>query len=86
MYIYTIEEKCTGCNKCIHTCPVLNANSAYIKDGNNKVHVNKDACIMCGKCLSECDHEGRVYEDDTEKFIADLKKRYFNFCASCSSC
>ncbi len=74
MYIYTIEDKCTGCNKCIHTCPVLNANSAYIKDGNNKIHVNNDACITCGKCLSECDHGAREYEDDTEKFFADLKK------------
>ena len=74
MYIYTIEEKCTGCNKCIHTCPILNANSAYIKDGNNKVHVNDDACITCGKCLTECDHGAREYEDDTEKFFSDLSK------------
>ncbi len=73
MHIFTIEEKCTGCNKCIHACPVLNANSAYIKDGNNKVHVNKEACITCGKCLSECDHGARDYEDDTEKFFKDLK-------------
>ncbi len=74
MYIYTIEDKCTGCNKCIHTCPVMNANSAYIKDGNNKVHVNSDACITCGECLIECDHGAREYEDDTIEFFSDLKK------------
>src|SRR5690349_9835120 len=73
MYVHTSEEKCKGCNKCIHTCPVLNANSAYLKDGNNKVQVNNEACITCGKCLNECDHEARDYEDDLDKFFQDLK-------------
>lgn len=73
MNIYTIKEKCTGCNKCIHVCPVTIANNAYLEDGNNKVHVNKDACITCGKCLTECDHGARDFEDDTERFLQDLK-------------
>lgn len=74
MFVHTIEEKCTGCNKCIHTCPVPNANEAYLKDGVNKIHVNKEACITCGKCLLECDHEARAFEDDTDRFFQDLKK------------
>ncbi len=74
MFVYTIEEKCKGCNKCIHACPVFNANFAYYKDEKNKVQVNEEACITCGKCLNECDHGARDYEDDTGRFFEDLKK------------
>lgn len=73
MLIHTIEEKCEGCNKCIHTCPVPTANYAYQKDGKNKVKVDEKKCITCGKCLRECDHIARDYEDDTDIFFRDLE-------------
>lgn len=72
--IITSEQKCRGCNKCIGVCPVKYANVAYSVDGENKVKVNADACIHCGKCLEACDHEARDYADDTERLFADLKK------------
>ncbi|MCX7921344.1 MAG: methyl-accepting chemotaxis protein [Clostridia bacterium] len=70
--IHTIEEKCTGCNKCIYCCPVKGANTSYIKNGDSKTIVNEQMCIMCGKCLDVCDHNARYYVDDTESFLKAL--------------
>ncbi|MDP4093582.1 MAG: [Fe-Fe] hydrogenase large subunit C-terminal domain-containing protein [Bacillota bacterium] len=70
----TIEENCVGCNKCILSCPVDDANISYVIGNINKVHINAERCIMCGKCLDICDHNARDFKDDTESFIEDLKK------------
>jgi ferredoxin len=67
--IYTIEEKCEGCNKCIFSCPVKDANIAYIKNGKNKIQVDQEKCILCGKCIEICDHDARDYKDDTVRFM-----------------
>ncbi len=63
------NDKCVGCNKCIRTCPVLTANVAR----NGKIDVDEDMCIQCGACFDHCRHEARDYDDDTQKFLADLK-------------
>ena len=71
--IYTIEEKCTGCNKCISICPVDCANQVYrAYDDTRKGVVEHEYCIACGACLSVCDHQARGYLDDTERFFRDL--------------
>ena len=72
-FIYTIEEKCTGCNKCINACPVDCANQVYRSyDGGLKVEVDPEYCISCGACIAACDHQARDYLDDTEQFFLDL--------------
>lgn len=72
--IITKEEDCRGCNKCIGACPVKFANEAYKDDqGDNKIRVNSQLCIHCGKCIEVCDHSARDYRDDTEEFIQALK-------------
>lgn len=72
--MYILEEKCTGCNKCISVCPVHEANIAYFDENNqNKVKVNQEQCINCGSCMKACTHGARVYDDDTERFFRDLK-------------
>ncbi len=71
--IFTIEENCIGCNKCIYECPIVDANVSYIKEGHSKTHVDGQKCIMCGKCIELCDHGARDYKDDTECFMNDLK-------------
>lgn len=63
------NEKCVGCNKCIRSCPVLTANVA----GNGKINVDEAMCIQCGACFDNCHHGARDFEDDTEKFLNDLK-------------
>lgn len=63
------NDKCTGCNKCIRTCPVLLANDASVREF---VSVDPDKCIACGACFDACTHDARDYVDDTERFFADL--------------
>ncbi|AWZ48904.1 transcriptional regulator [Clostridiaceae bacterium 14S0207] len=72
--IFTNEENCVGCNQCIRFCPVLDANKAYVKDGMNKVKINIDKCIHCGKCIDVCEHKARNYRDDIECFFEKLDK------------
>ncbi len=67
-------DKCVGCNRCIRTCPVDEANIAYVEDGATKVRIDNDKCIACGACLTACHHDSRAYLDDTERFFADLER------------
>ena len=64
------QNKCTGCNACIRSCPVPNANRY---DGN-VVHINNDECIQCGECIKGCTHGARDYVDDIEIFMQEIKK------------
>ena len=63
-------DKCIGCNACIRTCPVPNANRY---DGN-VVHINNAECIQCGECIKGCTHGARDYVDDIEEFLEEIKK------------
>jgi iron only hydrogenase large subunit-like protein/urease beta subunit len=76
-------DKCVGCNRCIRTCPVEEANIAYIEEGKTKVKVDNSKCIACGACLLVCRHGSRSFVDDTERFFADLARgeRISIFCA-----
>lgn len=38
------------------------------------IHVDGDACIECGACMDVCHHKARGYRDDTEEFLAALKR------------
>lgn len=69
MQVVSTNDNCIGCNKCIRSCPVLTANSA-VESG--RVTVNPEACIACGACFRACEHDARVYQDDTETFFNDL--------------
>lgn len=68
------DSKCTGCNRCISTCPVLGANIAAEENGKNHVMVDGDACVHCGACIDACRHGARNFQDDTDEFLAALKR------------
>ncbi len=68
------NDNCTGCNKCIASCPVMFVNRAVLHDGRYKISVDADSCIHCGKCSESCTHEAREFRDDVDVFFEDLKK------------
>lgn len=70
MSVVFTKDNCTGCNKCVRTCPVLTANNATTP---GHISVNSEYCIACGACFDSCTHDARDFEDDTEKFLKDLK-------------
>ncbi len=72
--VYTVGEKCVGCNKCIRVCPVDGANISRVENGENRVTVDQAKCIRCGACLAACTHGARQYRDDAEKFFSDLAR------------
>lgn len=71
--IYTRDDKCVGCNKCIFVCPLTEVNVSNVENGKSKTHVDKQKCISCGRCIEECDHGARDYIDDTQIFFDNLK-------------
>lgn len=73
--IETFEEKCTGCNKCIRSCPIEGANLSIMENGRNIVEINEGRCISCGKCIEVCDHGARDFNDDTLELFAALKSK-----------
>ncbi len=54
--------------------PSRGANVALEKDRGNVIEVDPKKCIACGACIDACEHDAREYEDDVERFFADLKK------------
>lgn len=74
MALIFTNEKCIGCNKCIHVCSCMGANVFTVKDGKNRIEVDEKRCIACGACIDACEHKAREFEDDTNCFFNDLKK------------
>ena len=74
MSLVFTNDNCVGCNKCIGACSCLGANVQSEKDGHNRIEVDGDKCIACGACFDVCKHNAREYNDDTERFFADLAK------------
>ena len=67
-------DRCVGCNRCVRSCPVDEANITYAEGDKILVKVDNSKCIACGSCLDACHHGSRHYEDDTERFFEDLSQ------------
>ncbi len=74
MGLVKTNENCVGCNRCISACPSQGTNVAKEKERGNVIEVDPKKCIACGACIDACEHNAREYEDDVERFFADLKK------------
>ena len=49
------EVECVGCRRlCIVVCPVK---AMKIDEDKNKVVIDHDKCILCGKCIKECTNQ-----------------------------
>lgn len=69
-------SKCVGCNSCVRVCPVSDANRAKKdENGNIIIEIDESKCIKCGACIRACSHHARGFEDDIDRFLADLKKK-----------
>ncbi|MCH5193100.1 MAG: 4Fe-4S dicluster domain-containing protein [Oscillospiraceae bacterium] len=73
--VHVLENKCIGCNSCIRTCPVPNAN---YRDGDI-VKCNTEQCIKCGECIKTCTHGARYYDDDLETVLQLMKSQRVSF-------
>lgn len=74
MALVFTNEKCIGCNKCIHVCSCMGANIFAVQNGKNRIEVDEKKCIACGACIDACEHNAREFKDDTDYFFNDLKK------------
>jgi electron transfer flavoprotein alpha subunit/NAD-dependent dihydropyrimidine dehydrogenase PreA subunit len=69
IHLRIIEEKCTGCGKCMIACPL---NEIYIKE---KTAVVGKGCNFCGSCLNVCEAGAIVIEGGESKGTED-KEHY----------
>ncbi len=67
-------SKCVGCNACVRSCPVRDANIANLNEaGELIIHIDESKCIKCGACIRACSHHARYFEDDIDDFMKDMK-------------
>ena len=55
------KANCKNCYKCVKVCPVKS-----IKVENAQAKIIDNACILCGKCLSECPQNAKTLSSSLE--------------------
>ncbi|MFV0551104.1 MAG: [Fe-Fe] hydrogenase large subunit C-terminal domain-containing protein [Anaerorhabdus sp.] len=73
---YTLE-KCRKCMKCLKSCPT---GAVFIQ--NQRVEINHDRCINCGKCIDACLNQGLQAKGST---LVDIKNYDYSICLVPSS-
>ncbi|MCR5321983.1 MAG: 4Fe-4S binding protein [Lachnospiraceae bacterium] len=68
------NDNCIGCNRCVGACSCVGANISVVENGRSRIIVDTTKCIACGACIDACEHHARGFEDDVERFFADLKR------------
>lgn len=63
--VYTIENECQDCYKCVRHCPVK-----AIRIVNGKASVIPEACVACGACVKVCPAHAKKIRSD----LARLKE------------
>ncbi len=73
--LITLEhDRCITCHRCITVCPVGLTNMVTTNSkGNEVIEIRSEYCVDCGSCVDVCDKYARIYSDDTEAFMNDLK-------------
>jgi ferredoxin len=71
-----IEEKCTGCGKCVSICPVeamtLVTASDPHKPGKKKAKLDGDQCLGCGVCFKGCNVDALKLESRKAQVITPV--------------
>ena len=75
-----IEEKCTGCGKCVSLCPVeamtLVIASDPHKPTKKKAKLDDDQCLGCGVCLKGCNVDTLKLESRGERVITPVNSTH----------
>lgn len=69
-------DKCNGCNKCAHACPVeamtmVSANDPHYPN-KRKAKLDADICLGCGVCVRVCPTHGITLESRAERVITPV--------------
>jgi ferredoxin len=70
------EDLCSGCGKCVQTCPVeamslVSANDPE-KPKRNKARLNASACLGCGLCVRNCASHSIQLTSRSERVITPV--------------
>lgn len=60
--VYTLENECHDCYKCIRECPVK-----AIRIENGHASVMPEKCIACGSCVKACPSNAKRVRNDIDK-------------------
>jgi formate hydrogenlyase subunit 6/NADH:ubiquinone oxidoreductase subunit I len=74
-FIADIEESCSGCGRCLPTCPVkVISLETEQKNGFGKklAVVDKDLCLGCGVCARNCPRDSIVMQSREQKVITPV--------------
>lgn len=74
--VYTIENECQDCYKCVRHCPVK-----AIRIVNAKASVIQDSCVACGECVKVCPAHAKKIRNDLPA-IESLLASGARLCAS----
>jgi ferredoxin len=71
-----IEEKCTGCGKCVSLCPVeamtlVGAGDPH-KPEKKKAKLDDEQCLGCGVCLKACRVDALILKSRKERVITPV--------------
>ena len=71
-----LNEKCSGCGKCVTVCPVNAMSLIFANDPNNKklktAQVDEDLCLGCGICVRTCPKESIILNSREKKVLTPL--------------
>ncbi len=62
-------EKCTGCKKCVLSCPF-----GAIELVEKKAHIDYDACTICGACANACEFDAISIERGAGKGTENIEE------------
>lgn len=63
--IYTVENECQDCSKCVRHCPVK-----AIKVADGQARIVPEKCVACGTCVRVCPAGAKKVRDD----LTDVKQ------------
>lgn len=78
--VYTTENECQDCYKCVRHCPVK-----AIRIVNGKASVIPEACVACGECVKVCPAHAKKIRSDLarlKELVASGAKLYASIAPS----